>query len=648
MMQSIPPVKKQVVLALIFSLVSGYYGFSNADTLHLDEVTITGRRAPVVYSDLARVVTIIKKEEINQLPAHSISEILNYVMSVDVRERGSSGAQADLNMRGGSFEQVLVLLNGINMNDPQTGHHHLNLPVDPATILQIEILEGPGSRIFGPYAYAGAINIITTNEKEDELALSITGGEHAFFSGSFSLRKKTGPISHGLSISRRQSEGHRENTDFHIQNVFYQAVSELSFLRSEIQTGVLQKRFGANSFYSPLFPEQFEKIRSGFVSIKNAFGAKRRFTQTAYFRRHHDKFELFRYQPAEWYTGHNYHRTDVYGADINYYFPWEGGTTAAGIEFRSEQILSNVLGEPLSDTIWLGTHGNGYFNKGKTRSIMSFFGEHTLYMSKFTATLGVLGNLQEDYGFYVYPGIDISYSLSGSVNLIASWNKSLRMPSFTDLYYHGPTNFGNPDLRPEEANQLEVGLKANQPILSGHVLAFYRHGKNTIDWVRIADSLKWQSMNLTELSTFGMDFRARVSMDKLIGKNFPVKTISAGYSWIDLKKESGNFLSNYALDYLRKRFYISVHHDLLNAFNVSWHLNYQDRAGSYTSYPDLREIPYQPYATLDVRISLKKNNYRLFAEGTNLFNIQYMDFGNIPLAGRWLRAGLQLVIPLKY
>ena len=644
---SVAFVKKGLVLKLFFLFIYGYFGFANTDTLHLEEITITGRRAPAVYSDLARVVTIINREEISQLPSQSIPEILNYAMSIDVRERGNSGVQADLNMRGGSFEQVLILLNGIKMNDPQTGHHHLNLPVDPATISRIEILEGPGSRLFGPYAYAGAINIITTDAKEDELTLSITGGEHAYFSGALSIRKKTGTVSHGLSFSKRQSQGYVENTDFRVHNFFYQAVSDLSFLHSEFQTGVLHKQFGANSFYTPLFPDQFEEIRSWFFSVKNAFGEKRRFTQTAYFRRHHDRFELFRFEPAEWYAGHNYHRTDVYGADLNYHLPWQGGTTAAGIEFRSEQILSNVLGDLLSDTIWLGDDEKGFYNKGKIRRILSLFGEHSFYLGRLNASLGVLGNVQEGYGFFLYPGIDISYSLTRSSNLIASWNKSLRMPSFTDLYYSGPTNLGNPELRPEEANQLEVGLKTNHPILSGHVLAFYRHGKNTIDWVRMADSLKWESMNLTELSTFGMDFRARISVDKLIGVNFPIKTISAGYSWIDLKKESGNFLSYYALDYLRHRFYISMQHDLINVLSFSWHLNYQDRAGSYTGYPDLTENPYRPFTTIDVKISLKKNNYHLFAEAANLFNIRYMDFGNLPLAGRWLRAGLQLQLYLN-
>jgi hypothetical protein len=154
---------------------------------------IPGQSSPEIYSSLARVVRTIGSAEILAMPAGTIQDILEHVTALDIRQRGSHGVQADVSMRGGSFEQVLILLNGVRINDPQTGHHNLNIPVNLPDIERIEILQGPGSRIYGPNAFSGAINIITREPGQAGISGSITGGEYGFIdlhgSGSF----KTGP-----------------------------------------------------------------------------------------------------------------------------------------------------------------------------------------------------------------------------------------------------------------------------------------------------------------------------------------------------------------------------------------------------------------------------------------------------------------------
>ena len=116
----------------------------------LDEVEVSGQRAPVAFSQVARIVSVISREEIEAAPVQSIQELLEYALSVDVRQRGVHGVRADISVRGGSFDQTLILLNGINISDPQTGHHALNLPVSFKNIQRIEILEGPAARNFWP------------------------------------------------------------------------------------------------------------------------------------------------------------------------------------------------------------------------------------------------------------------------------------------------------------------------------------------------------------------------------------------------------------------------------------------------------------------------------------------------------------------
>lgn len=636
--------KYSLIFLLSFILFAGFpglkklYAVSETDTVHLQEITITARKAPALYSDLSRIVTVIDKKEILRLPAQSLSGILDYAISVDVRERGAMGVQADLNIRGGSFEQVLILLNGIKMNDPQTGHHHLNLPVDLNDIERIEILEGPGSRLFGPYAYAGAVNIITKNSKENNLGFSLTGGQHTYINGSVNAELLTGKISHGLSLSRKSSEGYTDNTDFKIGNIFYQASRSSDQIHTDFQAGFLQKEFGANSFYTPLYPDQFEAVKSFFASLNNTIGQRVKFRHNVYFRRHNDRFELFRYEAAPWYKGHNYHQTDVYGTEGILTVPWKQGTTAIGAEFRYESILSNVLGMPMNDTVWINRADNAFYNKSGKRNNISFFGEHNFYLGRINISAGLLSNFNEDFGWSFFPGFDLSYAWSDRLKSYFSFNQSVRMPSFTDLYYVGPTNLGNPDLNPETSRNYETGLKYSHGGLSGQALVFFRSGLDIIDWVRIADSVKWESKNLTELETLGIDFKISYYFSE--NNNFPLEKLSFGYSWLNITKQSGNYISFYALDQLKHKVSVSLQHHIIKNLKVSWFVNYQERNGTYTNFDSGFETSFKPFMTIDTKIIYQFRQTIFFAEVSNLSDKSYIDFGNIPQAGRWFRLGI--------
>lgn len=629
---------------LSFILLTGFpvlkvlYAVSEPDTVHLQEITITGRKAPALYSDLSRIVTVIDRKEILRLPVQSLSGILEYAMSVDVRERGAMGVQADLNMRGGSFEQVLILLNGIKMNDPQTGHHHLNLPVDMNDIERIEILEGPGSRLFGPYAYAGAVNIITKNNNENKLGFSLTGGQHTYINGSVNAELLTGKISHSLSLNRKSSDGYTDNTDFEISNIFYQATRTSDKINTDFQAGFLQKEFGANSFYTPLYPDQFEAVKSFFASLNNTLGQRVKFRHNVYFRRHNDRFELFRYEAAPWYKGHNYHQTNVYGTEGILTVPWKYGTTAFGAEFRSENIFSNVLGTPMNDTIWINRADNAFYSKSGKRNNISFFGEHNFYLGRINFSAGLLSNFNGDFGWSFFPGFDLSYALSDHLKSFFSFNQSVRMPSFTDLYYVGPTNLGNPELKPETSRNYEGGLKYSDGALFGQALVFFRSGMDIIDWVRIADSIKWESKNLTELETLGFDFKLGYNFSEK--NNFPLERLSFGYSWLNITKQSGNYISFYALDQLKHKVSMSLQHQILRNLELSWFVNYQERSGTYTKFPSGSETAFKPFMTIDTKIIYQFRQTIFFAEVSNLLDKSYIDFGNIPQAGRWFRLGL--------
>ncbi len=608
----------------------------------LDEIEVSASRAPAVYSEIARVLTVITSQEIEQGPATSLQDLLGQVTSIDVRQRGAGGIQADISIRGGTFDQTLILLNGINITDPQTGHHNLNIPVSLSQIERIEVLKGPAARIYGPNAFSGAINIVTKQNTGNELAGLISAGSFGYFNSNLSAGFVTGKMNHLLAGNYKSSKGYIDNTDFGVSNLFYSGKLDSEKGKFSLQAGMTDKGFGANSFYTPVYPNQYENTQTLFSSARFESFTKLNLTPVVYFRRHSDKFMLFRDNPPEWYKNHNFHQTDIWGTNLNSWFLWQAGKISFGAEFRSEKILSNVLGEKMEPKKVPGE--NAFFTKSKTRNITSLFAEHIFYLNRWTVSAGIMGNHISDNqaGWNFFPGIDGSYQLSSSSKIVASWNTSLRMPTFTDLYYSGPTNLGNSALKPEKSNSIEGGIKKSSKLITGRAVVFYSKGKNIIDWVKSENDELWQSKNHTAIQNFGLDAEVKLYPWKILGRNWP-GTFQFGYLYINQKKLKSEMISYYVLDNLKHKFVASVNQPVFGNVFADIKFIFQDREGSFTDYTSGsydNETSYKPFWLVDAKIMYHKNNLSFYMAASNLFNKSYFDLGNVVQPGRWMKAGI--------
>jgi iron complex outermembrane receptor protein len=617
------------------------------DTILLNETEVLSTHIPGLYTETSRIIQIITKTEIEKAPVQSLQELLEYALNVDVRQRGGYGVQADVSIRGGSFEQCLILLNGVKMNDPQTGHHNLNLPIDLQDIDRIEILEGPAARVYGTNAFTGAINIITASKKENRLKLTSIIGENQLYASNASLSLANRKMLHYFSVGKKASDGYINNTDFDIANLFYQNNLQLKNGSIGLQTGYNIKQFGANSFYSAKYPNQFEETKVFFANAtyKNLYLYN--LTTNIYYRRHQDRFELFRDNPPSWYKTHNYHLTQTYGAEAKLNFNSCIGKTAFGAEFRSENILSNVLGESMSETIDVPGEALGVFTKTHHRENIGLYGEQSYSYRHFNISGGMFLNWNSDFDSKVNAGVDVSYDITGSWKWFASINQSMRMPTFTDLYYVGPSNKGNINLKPEEAVSYETGIKFNSKAVNAHIDVFRRDGNNLIDWVRLPDSTKWESRNLTNIITNGFDFSVKISMERMIYQRFIIKNINLSYSFLDMEKNSENFISYYALDYLKHKFTASLEHRIYKRLKADWAMCYQERMGTYTNITNNKETTYPKYITVDSRLTYMGDNWSCFLEAANVFDKKYQDIGNIQMPGRWFRAGVNISLSLE-
>ncbi|NOY36676.1 MAG: TonB-dependent receptor [Chlorobi bacterium] len=610
---------------------------AQTDTVALEQVVVSAGRITETLPTVNRSVTVVSADRIASLPAISVNGILEGIPAVDVRERGPLGVQADVQIRGGTFDQTLVMLDGFPVNDPQTGHHNFNLPVSLAAIDRIEVLRGAASRVLGPGAFSGAVNVMLRRPEHSFFDGNFTGGQHGLFQANVTGGMKEGPVSLLGNVSRTVSNGYRPNTDFYDTRALVRLAADTGVFHISLLAAWLDKAFGANSFYTPAFPDQYEAYRTWFTGLKYETGKKIRFRQSVWWRRSFDRFELFRSNPPPWYTTHNYHSTDITGTGINLLIPWKGGQTSFGLDLKREKIRSNILGTFTGDSVPVPGEPAGFFTRSASRDILDLYLEHRLRWKRFTVTGGSMINHTSGYDWKAYGGIEAGYRLAKNIHLYTSVNQALRYPTFTDLYYNGPTNTGNPDLKPEESVTLEGGFRYLGAGIRASASLFNRRGKNLIDWGRISDTLKWQSMNLTDLHTTGIEMEINMDFRTITGNSrFYLEEVSLSWYYANAAKSSGNYISKYILDYLNRQLTAVVRHRLAGPVSVNWSFRIQDRAGSYTDYPSGMEIPYAPFFLTDVRFPVAMKHFEATLDIRNLFDTEYMDLGNIPMPGRWV------------
>lgn len=644
------PVRIGVLLAVYTTVSEPELLFAQTDSLkvnmkyNLDEVEVSAQRAPVAFSQVARIVSVITREEIEAAPVQSLQELLEYALSFDVRQRGVHGVQADISVRGGSFDQTLILLNGINISDPQTGHHTLDLPVSLKNIQRIEILEGPAARVFGPNAFSGAVNIITSSEGSSGAKMDVSAGQHQLADVNVAGNFNNKNWNQFIAFNRMSSDGYIENTDFKVWNAFYQARLNTNPGALDFQAGRTNKAFGANSFYTAVYPNQFEATKTTFASLKFETGKKIHVIPSIYWRRHQDRFVLFRSQPASWYKGHNYHLTDVFGSSLNAWFESALGKTAFGAEIRSENIWSNVLGNALASPIEVPGEPGQFFTKTYSRTTISYFAEHSVYLKQLSVSAGAMINRISDLGFAwnIYPGLDLAFAFSEHFKIYGSANSSLRMPTFTDLFYNGPTNMGNPNLKPEKSVTYEGGIKIAYGGFAGRAGTYYRRGKDLIDWVRENETDKWQTKNLTSINSTGVELSGDFFPGKIWKNPTFVTKLGINYSYNHLNKGDNRVFSYYVLDNLKHKLDIELNHKIWKKLNGSWRASYQDRNGMRT-----KTESFEPFWTVNTRIGWKTPDTEIYLLAANLFDTKYYDLGTIEQPGRWISLGISHQIKFR-
>ena len=417
-------------------------------------------------------------------------------------------------------------------------------------------------------------------------------------------------------------------------------------MRLNWHLGIADKGWGSSTFWaSPKWQadEQYEHTTKLFSAIQ---GQTRQgplhLSASLYWNQNRDRYEGYRGQAEK--MKYNYNRTDVYGVSAGAYFDWKAGRTAFGAELRNEDLVSGNLGEPLSQTHHIKGTDRDY-TLGVNRTNISGYLEHNILLNQVTVSAGLVAvkNTWSNMNMTIYPGIDISYRPTLHWKLHASYNTSLRMPSFTEMYYKLQGYSADPHLKPEEMRAFELGFNYQSRLYQLHATLWHHHGSNMIDWIMDTSKgseAEWQSVNHTTINSIGFETGTTLTLPSSIF-HYP-STIHLSYGYIHQdKQQEANLVSQYALEYLRHKLVAKAQLQMTKQLSLDVNLRWQDRVGAYTDFAG-QAHNYEPYALIDTRLTWAQAKWKAYLEANNLFDTDYHDYGLVEQPGRWLIAGFSI------
>ena len=583
--------------------------FSQSDSLEvktnkLNEIILNSTRIDLPVSQHSRTIQVIDASDVVKSGAPNVVVLLQQVSGIDIRQRGVEGMQADLYIRGGSFDQTLLLIDGVKLEDAQTGHHTLNLlpPID--LIERIEILKGPAARIYGQNAFTGAVNIVTKAAGLGKNQLSAQAGSFDQYHLKATLQtkiEKGGVLGH---LSYNTSNGYRHNTDFNNRNYFIKGNFETKKVPFNFIGYFSDRDFGANGFYAtPAATEQYEETQGSLVALSSIKKTKRSiFKPRIYWRRNQDMYVYIRDNPSVY---RNLHITNKAGVAIDYSLFSSFGTTGIGIDFAHVGISSNNLGE-------------------HSRNMTTIFAEHRflIFDDKMDITPGVAFNIYSDFGTHFFPGIDLGYAFDNRFRVYGNVGSTYRIPTYTDLYYSDRTTLGNENLKPESALAAELGFRFTNSISSLNAAYFIRNSENLIDYVKDTEEALWVANNIQEVTTEG--FELEYSYNYSLFKQ--PQSVRLGYTYIDddVKGVTEYNFSRYSINSLK-------HHLTLRSFN-----QWSNSLSSGVVLKVAERTQGEPYSVFDVNAqwTSSANSFNITFLLNNIFDEVYTETNMVPMPGR--------------
>jgi len=607
--------KKTLLIILIFQAITTHINAQeNKSEIELDQVElISSPRIEIKNTDNSISVLTISREEIQKSTATNVSDLLQQIAGIDIRRRGAEGMQADLYIRGGSFDQTLLLIDGIKVEDPQTGHHTMNMTLPLEVIERIEITKGSAGRIYGQNAFTGAINIITKQNIENNLSVELAGGSFDQKRGSLTAQRKLENSDILFNYSRKESEGYRYNTDFKNDEFFVKSNFKIKNQNISAIGAFNERKFGANGFYaSPAAIDQYEETQASIIGLSTTYKKNELIIKPKlYWKRNQDMYVYLRQDPSVY---RNLHISDKVGVEVNASTPNSLGNLGIGFDLSKVSLSSNNLGNRNRTMFNMFIEQQIKFQNDK---IDFTPGVAISYFSDVSTRLNYQSNFFNNLFFY--PGIDFGYRFNKNLKIYSNVGYTYRMPTYTDLFYSSPTTLGNENLKLEKALTKEFGLKYLKNNFNLSMSLYQRDASDIIDYVKNDEADPWQASNIREIITNG--FELNMGYKFYLGA-FRPQSINIGYSNIkdDLLETDFTF-SRYALNSLK------------NQITATYMFQVRDFISSTLTFKNSKRLNDESYTVIDFRTSYMYDKFTISVILNNILDAEYSETNLVPMPG---------------
>jgi outer membrane cobalamin receptor len=573
------------------------------------EVTTTVEPLPLDESD--RSVNVILPSE-QPTGTDSFVDLLRQDPSLNLQARAAEGVQADLSLRGTTFEQSLILVNGLRVNDPETGHLNLDIPVPLDAITRVDILHGSGSTFYGSDAIGGAVNLLTAPPAPSLSLVARSGaGNYGSLENHLRASLTTGPFASQLTGSRDTSDGFIADRNFASNAIASESWLKTKPGTSDILLAASDRPYGANQFYGP-YPS-WERTKAWLASIQQQLGPR---TAASFgYLRHTDEFVLFVDQPAIY---ENNHVTTSYEAALRRADPLGKNTTLAyGLEAAGDSIHSNSLG------IHARNQSAGYANL----SLRS--------LRRLSFSLGAREEVLSSQGSVFSPSSAAAYTLTSTLRLRASAGHGFRQPTYVDLYYADPATNGNPALKPETSWSYEGGLdwKPSSGRLTLTATGFRLQQTNVIDYAKLLPLTageKWQAYNVPTLDITGAEASAHIRLSA-------TQQLQLSYTALHSANFPTSFLSEYAYNYAAQNA-IFAYTGTLGVLSHTW----GSQLTAHTQVNIVQKTGQPAYPLWDISLARNTGAIRPYLRLLNLSNTGYQEIVGVPMQGRTIMGGMEL------
>lgn len=607
----------------------------------LANVNITASRTNQKNSTSGKDIIILTGHTFEKMPSISIDDILKFSGGIEVQQRGPAGSQADIIIRGGTFQQVLVLLDGMKINDPITGHFSGYIPITPAEIERIEIVKGPAAAIYGSEAVGGVINIISKTfykykkEHQQQTSIGTAFGEYEMHSAQVSTYVTREKINFSVGATSNNADGQllRGNNRGYFHNHLISGSAAIPLSKKwmlQFRSSYDYRDFAAQNFYTTFISDTAtEKVNTWWNQVRFAKAGRNNTDQLDItFKKTSD---LYLFNPASAANNNlsilsqiNYTHTHVITKNL---------TGIIGGGYERKEIISN-------------DRGNHQNNNGAVFTSVLWHYNHLNVSPQLRLVL------DEQYKFEYLPQINLAYNIQ-EFTLRAGAGKSIRAADFTELYnnYNKPLvksgSIGNPQLVAEKSMNYEIGLDFNHKNILFTSSYFLRKQEQMIDFVNTnSDNIKTSNnllpnkvyayaQNVKWVNTSG--FECSLKFNKEISKDHHLTFIESIQM---IQSSSSDSIASY---------YILSHATFISQQLVMWDYKkmtlcvesiFKERNTDKNTA--LLTFKTRSYWLVNAKLQFHFNKINMYFNVNNIGNINYCDLLGSKMPNSWSSVGINV------